>query len=147
MKSGLTWNYQGHAMGDGRVSLNTKANNATKVQKKQHYWLKVDPPPPERKRSNECLSWLFQSVMSNVHQMIHPSQLLLIGRVLLLCPSPRQQAYFLVRVLSLDSLQQKLTAWLNPGLMWAGVSDHLEPRLVDDIQQVLGVHGEGVSRH
>lgn len=30
--------------------------------------------------------------------------------------------------------------------MWARVSHHLEPRLVDDIQQVLGVNGECVSR-
>lgn len=29
--------------------------------------------------------------------------------------------------------------------MWAGVSHHLEPGLVDDVQQVLCVDGEGVS--
>lgn len=29
--------------------------------------------------------------------------------------------------------------------MWAGVSHHLEPRLVDDVQQVLGIDGESVS--
>lgn len=31
------------------------------------------------------------------------------------------------------------------GLVWAGVRHYLEPRLVDDVQEVLGVHGESVS--
>lgn len=29
--------------------------------------------------------------------------------------------------------------------MWAGVRHHLEPRLVDDIKEVLGIDGESVS--
>lgn len=50
-------------------------------------------------------------------------------------------------LLHLDSLHQKPPSWLDPGLMWAGLVDHLEPWLVDDVQQVLGVNCEGVSCH
>lgn len=31
------------------------------------------------------------------------------------------------------------------GLVWAGVRHHLEPRLVDDVKEVLGVHCKSVS--
>lgn len=32
------------------------------------------------------------------------------------------------------------------GLVWAGVRHHLEPWLVDDIKEVLGIDGKSVSR-
>lgn len=44
-----------------------------------------------------------------------------------------------------DRLPLVSAAEVGGGLVWAGVRHHLEPRLVNDVQQVLGVDGERVS--
>lgn len=36
---------------------------------------------------------------------------------------------------------------LDPGLLRTDLADHLEARLIDDVQQVLGIDGQSVSCH